>query len=245
MTAIFVPPAPSPIELDERPIKIISCMYNPGDYLEKCVNSILTQKYENFKVIFINDCSTDGAAEKYIPKDDGRVIYVENAERKTALENIFNAIMEHTNSEDLVVLLDSDDWFSTKFALKTVNEFFIRENCWVSWGSCTWYGDEYNRKDFSNAYTKEEFGVLRRTSFKISHLRVFYSGLFKKIKDQDKDFSIFKDKKGDFYKSCYDVPIMFSICEMAGFDKCYYNPVSLMVYNRENALNEFLDEVFS
>ena len=224
--------------MEEKSIKIISCGFNPGIYLEKCVNSILSQKYKNFKVIFVDDCSNDSSYEKYIPFDDDRVVYIKNESRKTALENIFNVIVNYTNPEDLCILLDSDDWCSTKFALKTINEFFHTQNCWVSWGSCQWIGDEYNRKDFSSPYTKEEFDNLRKSPFRFSHIRCFYSGLFKKIQEQDKNFDIFKDKKGEFYKSCYDVPIMFSISELAGFERCYYNPIPLYCYNRETVLND-------
>lgn len=49
-------------------IKVIVPFYNPGNFLELCVNSILTQNYENYEVLFINDSSTDGSPEKYIPQ---------------------------------------------------------------------------------------------------------------------------------------------------------------------------------
>ena len=224
--------------MKEKKIKVISPFFNAGHYLEKCVMSLLSQRYSNFQVIFIDDCSTDGAAEKYIPTNDSRVVYIRNTERKTALENIFNAIIYYTEPEDLIVLVDADDWLLSRNSLKTINEFFDMQQCWVSWGSCMWFQDVHNRNDFSCAYTKDEFKNLRKAPFKFSHIRCFYSGLFKKIQEQDKNFSVFKDKNGEFYKSCYDVPIMFSISELAGFEHCYYNPVKLYVYNRETSLND-------
>lgn len=222
---------------EKNKIKIISPFRNAGHYLEKCVSSIMSQRYSDYKVVFINDCSTDGC-EKYLPEESDKVKIITNTVRKTALENIFNAIMFHSEPDELIVLVDADDWLLTRNALKTIDEFFQSQKCWVSWGSCQWYGDVYNRKDFSSPYSKAEFKNLRKAPFRFSHIRCFYSGLFKKIQEQDENFSIFKDKKGEFYKSCYDVPIMFSLSEMASFERCYHNPVKLYAYNRETDLND-------
>lgn len=34
-------------------IKIITPFYNPGEFLETCVNTLMSQKYDSFKVIFV------------------------------------------------------------------------------------------------------------------------------------------------------------------------------------------------
>jgi len=222
---------------EKNKIKIISPFRNAGHYLEKCVSSILTQKYDNYQVIFINDCSDDGC-EMYLPEESDKIKIITNTTRKTALENIFNAIMYYTEPEDLIFILDADDWLLNRNALKTIDEIFQTQNCLVSWGSCQWMGDEYNRNDFSSAYTKEEFENLRKAPFKFSHARCFYSKVFKRIEEFDKNFSIFKDKNGEFYKSCYDAPMMYAISELAGFDRCYYNDIRIYAYNRENYLND-------
>ena len=48
-------------------IVVVTPFYNPGEFLEKCVASLMSQKYDNFKVIFVDDCSTDGSFDK-LPK---------------------------------------------------------------------------------------------------------------------------------------------------------------------------------
>ena len=45
-------------------ISIIVPVYNCEEYIEKCIDSILHQTYQNFEVIVINDGSKDNTLEK-------------------------------------------------------------------------------------------------------------------------------------------------------------------------------------
>lgn len=56
-------------------ISVIVPVYNVEAYLEKCVNSILHQTYENIEVILIDDGSTDnsGAICDALAADDSRI----------------------------------------------------------------------------------------------------------------------------------------------------------------------------
>ena len=40
-------------------ISIIVLVYNTEQYVNKCLNSILNQTYDNLEIRVINDCSTD------------------------------------------------------------------------------------------------------------------------------------------------------------------------------------------
>lgn len=63
-------------------ISVIVAIYNVERYLSKCIESILSQTYENLDIILINDGSTDKSGEicdKYAAKDSRiRVIHREN-----------------------------------------------------------------------------------------------------------------------------------------------------------------------
>ena len=41
---------------------IIIPVYNVEKYIEECIESILIQKYSNYEIILINDCSSDKSA---------------------------------------------------------------------------------------------------------------------------------------------------------------------------------------
>lgn len=44
-------------------ISIIIPAYNVEAYIEKCINSVINQTYDDIEVIIINDGSTDNTAE--------------------------------------------------------------------------------------------------------------------------------------------------------------------------------------
>ena len=62
---IFYKPVPSKIR--RKPVSVIICARNEEENLRKNLPLILTQKYPDFEVIVINDCSTDGT-EDYLDK---------------------------------------------------------------------------------------------------------------------------------------------------------------------------------
>lgn len=53
-------------------ISVIVPIYNVENYIRQCLDSILSQSYENFECLLINDGSTDASASicrEYVAKD--------------------------------------------------------------------------------------------------------------------------------------------------------------------------------
>ncbi len=215
-------------------IKILTPFYNPGDFLESSVQSVINQNYDNFEVIYIDDCSTDGS-NKYIPRDDERVKLIINTERKTALENLHNAILNHCEKDDIVAIVDGDDWLSTINSLNVINDLYNSGEFWIVYGS-SFASD--GTKINSKKYTPEEFLALRNWNMYISHIRTFKAGLYFKIKEQDPEYKCLKDKNNEFYKMTYDCAMLFPMMEMAGYDRIKYNEKLVYVYNRQNPLSD-------
>ena len=53
---------------------IVNC-HNGEKYLEKCISSILNQKYENFEIIFFDNFSSDNSKKILENFKDGRIKY--------------------------------------------------------------------------------------------------------------------------------------------------------------------------
>lgn len=215
-------------------IKVIIPFYNPGGFLEQCVATAMSQKYDNYEVIFVDDMSTDGSYDK-LPHDNPKAKIIRNTIRKTALENIHDAIMNHCDEDDIVVLLDGDDWFPNKKVLQYVDEQYSEHDCWIMYGQASWTD---GRRGFASAYPAEEFKNVRTAPFRVSHLRTFRAGLYQQIGTQSPNFAHLKDEDGNFYRWFYDTAMMFSIMELAGLEKTRFNDTILYIYNRDNPISE-------
>ncbi len=90
-------------------ISIIIPVYNSANYLEKCLDSILSQSYANFEAICIDDSSTDNSLEilqKYSEKD-ARIKVIHKKNEGVSLAR--NAGLDSAQGEFLL-FVDSDDW---------------------------------------------------------------------------------------------------------------------------------------
>jgi len=48
---------------DQPLVSVLTPVYNGGSYLAECIESVLSQTYENFEYIIVNNCSTDDTLE--------------------------------------------------------------------------------------------------------------------------------------------------------------------------------------
>lgn len=95
-------------------ISIITPVYNVQDYLEKCVESILSQTFKDYELIIVDDGSPDKSsdiADEYALKDSRiKVIHKENGGAPSAR----NAGIDVATGEYLY-FPDSDDWLEPQY----------------------------------------------------------------------------------------------------------------------------------
>lgn len=93
----------------ESLVSIIIPVYNVKDYLQKCINSILRQTYQNLEIIIVNDGSTDGSAllcDKLAEADQRiTVIHKENGGLVSARK-----VGIRLAKGKYILNIDSDDW---------------------------------------------------------------------------------------------------------------------------------------
>ena len=95
-------------------ISIILPVYNVSAYLEKCLDSVLSQDYENLEIILVDDGSTDESPEicdRYKEKDNRiTVIHKENG----GLSDARNAGSSMAHGE-YITFVDSDDSIQSEY----------------------------------------------------------------------------------------------------------------------------------
>lgn len=109
--------------ITEKPtmfISVIMPVYNVAKYLEKSINSILEQTYQNFELILIDDGSTDSSGnicDKYAQqKSNIKVIHQINQGQSVARNKGIDVA-----TGNYICFLDSDDWYSSN-ALESLVE---------------------------------------------------------------------------------------------------------------------------
>lgn len=95
-------------------VSIIIPCYNVEKYIDKCLNSVKEQSYDDYEVILIDDGSTDNTLEKCVEwkNKDERIILI--SKKNEGLGETRNLGISTANS-NYITFLDADDWLSENY----------------------------------------------------------------------------------------------------------------------------------
>lgn len=232
------------IRNNQNKIVIISPVYNAEKYIEKCIKSVASQDYNNYKMIIIDDCSTDNTYQMILKtldslSDDKRKLFSihQNYENMGAVFNQVNQIQQ-IHDDSIVILLDGDDWLKNDPCIfHRINNLY-REGAEFTYGSCWSVID--NIPLISQEYPPEVKLNRDYRNYKFNwnipytHLRTFKSSLF-----DIKDFSVFKDSDGKWLKAGGDTSLFYELIERANPDNVICISDILMYYNDANPICDY------
>jgi len=121
---------------------IIVPSFNNEEWVETNLASILNQTYENYRVIYIDDASTDKTYSTVcnIVGDLSNWKVVRNEENKGAAYNYIEYIKTlFPDDNEILVHLDGDDWFYDEHVLENLNKFYNEKDCWMTYGDFVCY----------------------------------------------------------------------------------------------------------
>ena len=108
----------------DKLVSIIIPVYNLENYIENCLNSIISQTYRNLEILVIDDGSTDRSGEiiKAMAENDTRIVYIRqnNAGVSAARNNGLDRA-----KGDYIMFADGDDYMhyqAVEILLKTIEE---------------------------------------------------------------------------------------------------------------------------
>ena len=94
-------------------VSVIMPNYNSAKYLNSTINSVISQTYQNWELIFVDDCSTDDSLDIVRSFCDSRIRILQN-ERNSGAAVSRNRAIELANGR-WIAFLDSDDlWMPEK-----------------------------------------------------------------------------------------------------------------------------------
>lgn len=97
-------------------VSVVVTVWNVGEYIGKCLTSIIKQTYKNIEIIIVNDCGNDNSMDVVKSFNDGRIKIVNHSQnmgvgwaRKTGIAAC---------TGDYVIFVDGDDWIDEDFIEK-------------------------------------------------------------------------------------------------------------------------------
>ena len=212
--------------------------YNNEQWVEKSLDSIFTQNYDNYHILYFDDASTDNTGKKVQEccqkhnKAD-KLTYIRNESNRKALYSICNAIHCYCKDTDIVALLDGDDWLANRSdLLQLLNTTYQNPNVWITYGE---FAVLSHPMGYHGIYTYPASTIdnnsFRNNQFYFAHLRTFYAKLFKKVHITEFMYN------HEYIYMTWDMLFGLPMLEMAHHHS-HYVPEVIHIYNDILATND-------
>lgn len=161
----------------EKPIVILVLAYNHEDFYERNLNSIISQKYENYRVIFIDDCSCDNTyyhAKAYCADQKilSRIKFIRSESHQGPISHMYREVQK-CKDDEIIVFIAGCDWFADSQTLSIINSHYCTSDIWLSYGAYTCYPHD-NHSSMSKTLKSS-----------MQELCTCYAWLFKELKLED------------------------------------------------------------
>ena len=118
-------------------VSVIIPMYNVENYIARCLESILSQTFQDYEVIIVDDCSSDNSyavAESYVEKFGGRMTLIKAKKNSGGAGYVpRNTGLKHSRGE-YIFFVDADD-FIVETALEILHTAAMQYNADVVYTS--------------------------------------------------------------------------------------------------------------
>lgn len=221
---------PTDYPLEHRPFVLIAVGHENGAFVEKTLRSMFSQVYPNFRIVYVDDASTDGSfslVQDFVHSSgfEKIVTLIRNSERVGELASI-NQVIRECADEEIVVWIGGQDFLSHEWVLDRLNAYYADPELWLTFGQYREFpGYKLGTSAPFDRAEWEEKGP-RGSIFTASHLKTFYAALFKQIGLADLMY------QGAFLSSAVDMAVMIPLLELAQ-NHFQYIPEILYIANQQ------------
>lgn len=202
-------------------------------WIAKCIESCVSQSYENFEVILNDALSTDRTFDiaKEYEKKYRNFRAVQSDLRRPQVYNVL-AITKMAQDRSIIVSIDGDDFLKHQDVLSRLNDIYNSGEIWLTYGSHETIATGC-RADWTYEYPD---WVVKKSAYRdhdwlATHLRTYRKELFLKIDEDD------LKRDGGWMNTTGDQAFMLPMLEMAGSRHKYVDDI-LYVYNDLNMSND-------
>lgn len=214
---------------------IVTPSYNNSEWVEYNLASVLNQTYENWALVYVDDCSTDDTYEKVseILKDNPKCKVIKNETNKGAAYNYIEYVRYFfPEDNDIIVHLDGDDWLYDENVLEKLNALYNEKDYWMTYGKFVcWDGSGGVTESFPQGSAYDDFihnhKMYRRDQWRASHLRTYKYFLWNSIDREDLKSRF----DGEYFWHASDLAWAYPALEMCPKDKIGVVNFNTHVYN--------------
>lgn len=198
----------------------VAPVYNAEDTVQQMLWSIAGQTYDNWKVILIDDMSTDSTKQaihnfaymcassncwKNISHD--QIELIENTEKKWEVANVLAGIAK-CDDNDIVCRIDGDDYLCDLDALQILNQVYDDSKLEALWTNHRWFDKNgVTSRNISGPLTHPD---VYKSEWRTSHLKTFRKYLINDVKDEN-----FRGQDGEYIRRAGDRAIFLPIAHRA------------------------------
>ena len=107
-------------QLEKPLVSVIMPVYNSDDYIGQAIESVLSQDYQNFELVLVDDGSTDNTREVIQRYTDSRIKYLHQENK--GVSSARNMGIRHAQGQ-YIMPLDADDMMASASMTKHLEEF--------------------------------------------------------------------------------------------------------------------------
>ena len=146
-------------------ISIITVVKNSESTIERCIESVINQSYDNIEYIIINGNSSDNT-NNVLEKYKNKINKIIN-EKDEGIWDAMNKALKYANGE-IIGFLNADDFYYPN-AIKLVNKYFLNHNIDFLFGSVEKYKLMHGYKPWKikwsfGFYTSHSVGFFIKTN---------------------------------------------------------------------------------
>ncbi|HWW59823.1 MAG TPA: glycosyltransferase family A protein [Thermoanaerobaculia bacterium] len=209
--------------------------------IARCISSLRSQTVTEWRAHVTVDRSGDDTFRNAVAASAGdpRFDIVQNARRRYPMDNILRAIARsHADADDVIVIVDGDDWLIDDRAFETITGTYETTGCWVTYGS--WISNDPRKERGMWPPYEDGETDFRAAPWRGTAVRTWKKWLFDLIDDRD-----FRDESGRYFRRTEDAACMMPLIEMATTRRAKHIAEPLMLYNCAERISsgpELVDE---
>lgn len=215
--------------MSDNKFVFITPMYNASKTLGRMLHSLFGQSYENWRVILIDDMSSQEERVECANivnrfrtisySDCKRIKIVWNDRKKWETENVLFGIKNYSEDDDVICRLDADDFLTDLDGLYILNEYYKETEAEVIWTSHRW---EFSDLNISGPMPCDVDPYQHK--WVSSHLKTFKRYLLNDIPDEN-----FRGENGEYIRRAGDQALYLPV--LYNTQKRLYVPRVMYHYN--------------